>query len=62
MKKAGFPSGKYTGSTQVQLVCSNSNPGPKEMVLIAGELDELGFKTRIKAVTQQASTRRTAAI
>src|SRR6185437_5433053 len=53
MKAAGYPSGKYTGSTPVQIVGSNSDPGPKEMQVMQNALQALGFKTTIKAVPQQ---------
>jgi peptide/nickel transport system substrate-binding protein len=53
MKLAGYPSGKYTGSTTVSIVGSNSNPGPQEMQIVQNGLTALGFKTTIKAVPQQ---------
>jgi peptide/nickel transport system substrate-binding protein len=53
MKLAGYPSGKYTGSTQVSIVGSNSDPGPQEMQIVQNGLAALGFKTTIKAVPQQ---------
>ena len=53
MKLAGYPSGKYTGSAAVQIVGSNSDPGPQEMQIVQTGLTALGFKTSIKAVPQQ---------
>jgi peptide/nickel transport system substrate-binding protein len=53
MKAAGYPSGKYTGSSNVLIVGSNSAPGPQEMQIVQNGLTALGFKTTIKAVPQQ---------
>jgi peptide/nickel transport system substrate-binding protein len=53
MKLAGYPSGKYTGSANVLIVGSNSDPGPQEMQIVQNGLSALGFKTTIKAVPQQ---------
>ena len=53
MKAAGYPSGKYTGSANVLIVGSNSDPGPQEMQIVQNGLNALGFKTTIKAVPQQ---------
>ena len=50
MKLAGYPSGKYTGSANVLIVGSNSDPGPQEMQIVQNGLQALGFKTTIKAV------------
>jgi len=53
MKAAGYPSGKYTGKDKIQIVGSNSDPGPKEMAIVADGLNKLGFKTDVKPVPQQ---------
>jgi len=53
MKAAGYPSGKYTGKQSVLIVGSNADPGPKEMQIVQAGLQQLGFKTQIKAVPQQ---------
>ncbi len=53
MKLAGYPNCKYTGSTNVLIVGSNSDPGPQEMQVVQSGLQTLGFKTTIKAVPQQ---------
>ena len=53
MKLAGYPSGKYTGNTNVLIVGSNADPGPQEMQIVQNGLNALGFKTTIKAVPQQ---------
>ena len=53
MKLAGYPNCKYTGSTTVKIVGSNSAPGPQEMQTVQSGLQTLGFKTTIKAVPQQ---------
>jgi peptide/nickel transport system substrate-binding protein len=53
MKMAGYPNCKYTGSATVQLVGSNSDPGPQEMQIVQNGLNKLGFKATIKAVPQQ---------
>jgi peptide/nickel transport system substrate-binding protein len=57
MKLAGYPNCKYTGgygaAGSVQIVGSNSAPGPQEMQVVQSGLAALGFKTTIKAVPQQ---------
>lgn len=53
MKAAGYPSGKYTGNQKITIVGSNSDPGPKEMAIVADGLNKLGFKTDVKPVPQQ---------
>jgi len=53
MKLAGYPNCKYTGSANVLIVGSNSDPGPQEMQIVQNGLQALGFKTTIKAVPQQ---------
>jgi peptide/nickel transport system substrate-binding protein len=53
MKLAGYPNCKYTGSANVLIVGSNSDPGPQEMQIVQNGLNALGFKTTIKAVPQQ---------
>jgi peptide/nickel transport system substrate-binding protein len=53
MKLAGYPSGEYTGNTNVLIVGSNADPGPQEMQIVQNGLNALGFKTTIKAVPQQ---------
>jgi peptide/nickel transport system substrate-binding protein len=53
MKMAGYPNCKYTGSANVLIVGSNSDPGPQEMQIVQSGLSALGFKTTIKAVPQQ---------
>jgi peptide/nickel transport system substrate-binding protein len=53
MKLAGYPNCKYTGSSSVLIVGSNSDPGPQEMQIVQSGLQSLGFKTSIKAVPQQ---------
>jgi peptide/nickel transport system substrate-binding protein len=53
MKLAGYPGCKYTGSANVLIVGSNTDPGPQEMQIVQNGLNALGFKTTIKAVPQQ---------
>lgn len=53
MKLAGYKNCKYTGSTNVEIVGSNSAPGPQEMQIVQSGFTALGFKTTIKAVPQQ---------
>jgi peptide/nickel transport system substrate-binding protein len=57
MKLAGYPNCKYTGKYgqygSVEIVGSNSAPGPQEMQTVQSGLQALGFKTTIKAVPQQ---------
>lgn len=57
MKAAGYPNCKYTGKYgqygSVEIVGSNSAPGPQEMQTVQSGLQALGFKTTIKAVPQQ---------
>jgi len=57
MKLAGYPNCKYTGGYgqygSVLIVGANTDPGPQEMQVVQSGLQQLGFKTTIKAVPQQ---------
>jgi peptide/nickel transport system substrate-binding protein len=53
MKKAGYPSGKYTGNARVTIVGANSDPGPAESQIIQSGLEKLGFKVTVRNVPQQ---------
>ncbi len=53
MKKAGYPSGKYTGNAEVTIVGANTDPGPAESQIIQQGLQKLGFKVTVRNVPQQ---------
>src|SRR5205085_899909 len=53
MKLAGYDNCKYTGSANVLIVGPNADPGPQDMQIVQSGLNALGFKTTIKAVSQQ---------
>jgi peptide/nickel transport system substrate-binding protein len=44
MKKAGYPSGKYTGNVTVKLVSANDGNAPEQAAVVKDALTELGFK------------------
>lgn len=52
MKKAGFPSGKYTGGAQVSVVGSNEGDAPKSTQLFGDGLRSLGFNVKPLNVPQ----------
>jgi peptide/nickel transport system substrate-binding protein len=52
IKLAGFASGKYTGSSTVQIVGSNASPASQDAEIVNSTLKSLGFKTRLTLVDQ----------
>ncbi len=52
MKKAGYPSGKYTGSEEVLIVGTSGGQTQKLSELVKTQLEKLGFKTKLRLVTQ----------
>jgi peptide/nickel transport system substrate-binding protein len=54
MKKAGYPSGKYTGNQTLQVVSGNNSNAPAIAQIIDQALNNLGFKTHLSEVDQSA--------
>ncbi len=52
MKAAGFKSGKYTGSSTVQIVSSNNGNDPAITQLLNSDMTQLGFHTHVSLVDQ----------
>ena len=52
MKLAGYPTGKYTGASTLQIVGSNGNPAPQDAEIANQTLKNLGFKTKLNLVDQ----------
>jgi peptide/nickel transport system substrate-binding protein len=52
MKKAGYPSGMYTGDAHVLMVGETVDPGPKTMAVQQRALEQLGFKVDVRPVPQ----------
>jgi peptide/nickel transport system substrate-binding protein len=53
MKLAGYDKCKYIGSANVLIVGPSAEPGAQEMQIVQSGLNALGFKTTVKAVSQQ---------
>jgi peptide/nickel transport system substrate-binding protein len=54
MKKAGYPSGKYTGNAQLLLIAANADPGKAQAEVAKAQLEKLGFKIQFRTVPQDA--------
>jgi len=54
MKKAGYPSGKYTGNDRLLLVTSNADPGKSQAEVGKAQLEKLGLKIDLRAVPNDA--------
>jgi peptide/nickel transport system substrate-binding protein len=54
MKKAGYPSGKYTGSDEFLMVSANVDPNKAQSEVAKAQLEKLGFKIRLRLVPQDA--------
>jgi peptide/nickel transport system substrate-binding protein len=52
MKKAGFPSGKYTGSKPILMVGVNAGVGQKSAEVAQQQFQKLGFKVNLREVEQ----------
>jgi peptide/nickel transport system substrate-binding protein len=50
MKLAGYPSGKYTGASTLQIVGSTGNPDAEDAEIVNQTLKNLGFKTKFNLV------------
>jgi peptide/nickel transport system substrate-binding protein len=54
MKKAGYPSGKYTGNDELLLISANADPGKAQAEVAKAQLEKLGFKIQFRTVPQDA--------
>ena len=54
MKKAGYPSGKYTGNEELLLVTTNADPGKAQSEVGKAQLEKLGLKVNLRAVPNDA--------
>jgi len=54
MKKAGYPSGKYTGNAKLLLIAANADPGKAQAQVAKAQLEKLGFKIQFRTVPQDA--------
>jgi peptide/nickel transport system substrate-binding protein len=52
MKKAGYPSGKYTGNQTFTVVTENVNPGKSQATVAQAQFAKLGFKVQVRTVSQ----------
>jgi peptide/nickel transport system substrate-binding protein len=54
MKKAGYPSGKYTGNEEFLMVSANVDPNKAQAEVAKDQFEKLGFKFRLRLVPQDA--------
>ncbi len=54
MKKAGYPSGKYTGNANLLLVTANADPNKAQGEVAKAQIEKLGFKVTLRTVPQDA--------
>ena len=54
MKKAGYPSGRYTGNDSLLLVTSNADPGKSQAQVAKAQLEKLGLKVTFRTVPQDS--------
>jgi peptide/nickel transport system substrate-binding protein len=54
MKKAGYPSGKYTGNDDLLMVTVNADPGKAQGEVAKAQLEKLGLKVTLRTVPQDA--------
>jgi len=54
MKKAGYPSGKYTGNDSLLLVTSNADPGKSQAQVAKAQLEKLDLKVTLRTVPQDS--------
>ncbi len=52
MKKAGYPSGKYTGTDPILMVGSNTGIATKAAEVTKEQFEKLGFKVQLRLVNQ----------
>jgi peptide/nickel transport system substrate-binding protein len=54
MKKAGYPSGKYTGDETLTMVSDNATQQMNVSEVAAQQFEKLGFKVKLKGVTRDS--------
>ncbi len=54
LKKAGYPSGKYTGKDELLMITANADPGRAQAQVARAQMQKLGFKVRLRQVPQDA--------
>src|SRR3954466_14124299 len=54
MKKAGYPSGKYTGNDDLLMVTQTADPGKSQGEVAKAQLEKLGLKVTLRTVPQDA--------
>jgi peptide/nickel transport system substrate-binding protein len=54
LRRAGYPSGRYTGDERFLLVAGNNDTDRNVSAAVADQLGKLGFKTRVKYVPGDA--------
>jgi peptide/nickel transport system substrate-binding protein len=54
MKKAGYPSGKYTGGETLTMVSDNATQQMNVSEVAAQQFEKLGFKVKLKGVTRDS--------
>jgi peptide/nickel transport system substrate-binding protein len=54
MKKAGYPSGKYTGNETLTMVSDNATQQLNVSEIAAQQFEKLGFKVKLKGVTRDS--------
>jgi peptide/nickel transport system substrate-binding protein len=52
MKKAGYASGKYTGSHVISIVSANNGNGPETAAVVKNDFTQLGFQVKLVLVDQ----------
>ena len=52
MKKAGYPSGKYTGSDELLMAAANADPGKAQAEVARAQIEKLGFKVKFRVIPQ----------
>ncbi len=52
MKKAGYETGRYTGSEKLLMVATNADPGKRSAEVAANQFEKLGFKINFRIVPQ----------
>jgi peptide/nickel transport system substrate-binding protein len=52
MKKAGYATGRYTGSEKLLMVATNADPGKRSAEVAANQFEKLGFKINFRIVPQ----------
>ncbi|MFL5827949.1 MAG: ABC transporter substrate-binding protein [Thermoleophilaceae bacterium] len=54
MRKAGYPSGRYTGHAELLMVADNQGPAAKAAEVLQARLADLGFNVKLRTVTLEA--------